>query len=184
MNCTRALGTSNILTKQSAAQVLKALNLNGVTTKSLARPVIFDLQRQCLGCASPRPFSTSRPALIKEFFPKPETDKIRETAPAWPHPGFTKDQMEAVAFAHRDVRNWSDRVALAMIRTMRWGLDLATGYKHGNGHHVTERQYMIRNIFLESVAGVPGMVAGMLRHLHSMRRMKRDNGWMETLLEE
>ena len=41
-----------------------------------------------------------------------------------------------------------------------------------------------RNIFLESVAGVPGMVGGMLRHLHSMRRMKRDNGWMETLLEE
>lgn len=40
------------------------------------------------------------------------------------------------------------------------------------------------NIFLESVAGVPGMAAGMLRHLHSMRRMKRDNGWMETLLEE
>ena len=28
------------------------------------------------------------------------------------------------------------------------------------------------------------MVAGMLRHLHSMRRMKRDNGWIETLLEE
>jgi hypothetical protein len=43
---------------------------------------------------------------------------------------------------------------------------------------------MIRNVFLESVAGVPGMVAGMLRHLHSMRRMKRDNGWIETLLEE
>lgn len=43
---------------------------------------------------------------------------------------------------------------------------------------------MIRNIFLESVAGVPGMVAGMMRHLRSMRLMKRDNGWMETLLEE
>jgi hypothetical protein len=28
------------------------------------------------------------------------------------------------------------------------------------------------------------MVGGMLRHLHSMRRMKRDNGWIETLLEE
>lgn len=39
-------------------------------------------------------------------------------------------------------------------------------------------------VFLESVAGVPGMVAGMLRHLHSMRRMRRDNGWIETLLEE
>ena len=49
---------------------------------------------------------------------------------------------------------------------------------------MTEKKYMIRNVFLESVAGVPGMVAGMLRHLHSMRRMKRDNGWIETLLEE
>lgn len=28
------------------------------------------------------------------------------------------------------------------------------------------------------------MVAGMLRHLGSLRRMKRDNGWIETLLEE
>jgi hypothetical protein len=28
------------------------------------------------------------------------------------------------------------------------------------------------------------MVAGMLRHLHSLRRMKRDRGWIETLLEE
>lgn len=28
------------------------------------------------------------------------------------------------------------------------------------------------------------MVAGMLRHLTSLRRLKRDNGWIETLLEE
>lgn len=28
------------------------------------------------------------------------------------------------------------------------------------------------------------MVGGMLRHLHSLRRLKRDNGWIETLLEE
>jgi hypothetical protein len=28
------------------------------------------------------------------------------------------------------------------------------------------------------------MVGGMLRHLRSLRGMKRDNGWIETLLEE
>lgn len=28
------------------------------------------------------------------------------------------------------------------------------------------------------------MVGGMLRHLRSLRRLKRDNGWIETLLEE
>lgn len=70
-------------------------------------------------------------------------------------------------------------------------MDIATGYRHGKAtnlnakdpeaaqkkYGMTEEKYMIRNIFLESVAGVPGMVAGMIRHLHSMRRMKRDNGW-------
>ena len=28
------------------------------------------------------------------------------------------------------------------------------------------------------------MVGGMLRHLDSLRQLKRDNGWIETLLEE
>jgi hypothetical protein len=49
---------------------------------------------------------------------------------------------------------------------------------------LTESQWLIRFLFLESIAGCPGMVAGMLRHLHSMRRLKRDNGWIESLLEE
>lgn len=91
----------------------------------------------------------------------------------------------------------SDRVALAMVRLLRWGLDFVSGYRHGKVEklakldpekakkfRMNETRYMIRNVFLESVAGVPGIVAGMLRHMASMRRMERDNGWMETLLEE
>lgn len=31
--------------------------------------------------------------------------------------------------------------------------------------------------------GVPGMVGGMLRHMRSLRTMKRDHGWIHTLLE-
>jgi hypothetical protein len=91
--------------------------------------------------------------------------------------------MDAVVVAHRDPRTLSERTARTFVKLLRWGLDTATGYRKGEGQ-MTARQYMIRNVFLESVAGVPGMVAGMLRHLHSMRRMKRDNGWIETLLEE
>ena len=49
---------------------------------------------------------------------------------------------------------------------------------------MTEAKWLTRFVFLESVAGVPGMVGGTLRHLHSLRKMKRDNGWIETLLEE
>lgn len=39
-------------------------------------------------------------------------------------------------------------------------------------------------IYLETVAGVPGMVGGMCRHLRSLRSMQRDAGWIHTLLEE
>ncbi|CAE7913983.1 alxA [Symbiodinium sp. KB8] len=49
---------------------------------------------------------------------------------------------------------------------------------------MTEEDYLKRFLFLESIAGVPGMVGGMLRHLHSLRTMERDYGWIHTLLEE
>lgn len=111
---------------------------------------------------------------------------------------YTEEQMHRVAIAHREAKTTSDKLALLAVKILRWGLDTATGYKHEKAvdlnaknpevarrtFAMTEEKYLVRNVFLESVAGVPGMVAGMLRHLHSMRRMKRDNGWIETLLEE
>ena len=33
-------------------------------------------------------------------------------------------------------------------------------------------------------SGVPGFAAAMIRHLHSLRRLQRDHGWIHTLLEE
>lgn len=89
---------------------------------------------------------------------------------------FNEEQMNGVTVAHRETETAADKAALIATKILRWGLDVATGYKHKEGA-MTEEKYMIRNVFLESVAGVPGMVAGMIRHLHSMRRMKRDNGW-------
>ncbi|KAF2742672.1 alternative oxidase [Sporormia fimetaria CBS 119925] len=157
------------------------LNARAVPTTVRLRPLVVGYHK--LPLSSVRQFSvTSNQSLPREFFPENETEKVRRTPAAWPHPIYTEEQMRAVVIAHRDAKTWSDKVALIAVRVMRWGLDLATGYKHHQP--MTAYQYLRRNVFLESVAGVPGMVAGMLRHLHSMRRMKRDNGWIETLLEE
>eukprot|EP01039_Chlorochromonas_danica_P004928 gene4928-5410_t len=41
-----------------------------------------------------------------------------------------------------------------------------------------------RLIVLESVAGVPGFVAAGIRHFRSLRQLKKDYGWIPTLLEE
>lgn len=95
--------------------------------------------------------------------------------------------MKDIHIAHREASNWSDWVALGTVRVFRWGMDFATGYRHPKAgaelpasFKMTEAKWLTRFIFLESVAGVPGMVGGMLRHLRSLRKMKRDNGWYVT----
>lgn len=75
--------------------------------------------------------------------------------------------MRQVVVAHRNAKTWSDKVALTMVKVLRWGMDRATGYVHKDAkelaaldsdaarkkYMMTERKYLIRNIFLESVAG-------------------------------
>ena len=97
-----------------------------------------------------------------------------------------------IKVAHREARIWQDKLAIGLMRLARWGMDFFTGYTEKSGpvpvdkdgkpikrrwFIMDERKWLVRIVFLESVAGVPGIVAGMLRHLHSLRRMKRDNGW-------
>ena len=100
---------------------------------------------------------------------------------------------DKIYVAHRPPKDWADWTALKMVRLLRRGTDFATGYKHHVAspkmagdlapqmntvpYAMTEQKWLTRFVFLESVAGVPGMVAGMLRHLHSLRRLKKDNGW-------
>lgn len=76
--------------------------------------------------------------------------------------------------AHRKPENISDHIALAITMALRFLAD--TFFKKRYGH---------RAVVLETVAGVPGMVAGMWQHLRSLRGMKNDSrGWIKTLLEE
>ncbi|EDQ92214.1 uncharacterized protein MONBRDRAFT_14481, partial [Monosiga brevicollis MX1] len=82
---------------------------------------------------------------------------------------------------HIEPKDLSDRVALTAIRIIRKGFDFFSGYMFGP---INETKFLRRAIFLETVAGIPGMVAGSLRHLRSLRGMQRDNGWIHTLLEE
>ncbi|KAJ5108012.1 hypothetical protein N7456_004687 [Penicillium angulare] len=129
--------------------------------------------------------STLRPSFV---IPARQHSTKTPQKSSWTHPTYTQEHIVAVAPAHLKPSTWQDRVALQKVRLLRWGMDFATGYKSGgkdaSQNKMTEEKWLRRFIFLESVAGVPGMVAGMLRHLKSLRQMRRDNGWIETLLEE
>ena len=74
---------------------------------------------------------------------------------------------------HHKPQNLSDRVALTFTKFLRLLAD--TFFKKKYGH---------RAVVLETVAAVPGMVAGMLLHLKSLRKMQDDRGWIKILLDE
>lgn len=120
--------------------------------------------------------------------------------------------LQLTQIGHHEASSFSEYVALAAVRTLRTCFDYFTGYKHSPGEQdlinpkliidiangkkeptvqnvpkpvqMTEKEWLLRIIFLETIAGVPGMVGGMLRHLRSLRKLEKEGRWIETLLEE
>ena len=74
---------------------------------------------------------------------------------------------------HFQPKNLSDKTALLFTKFLRLLADIF--FKKRYGH---------RAVVLETVAAVPGMVAGMLIHLKSLRKIEDDRGWIKTLLDE
>ena len=74
---------------------------------------------------------------------------------------------------HYKPENLSDRIAFAFTKLLRFTADFFFAKRYGH-----------RAVVLETIAAVPGMVAGMLNHLKSLRRMEQDPGWIKILLDE
>lgn len=92
------------------------------------------------------------------------------------HPVYTKEEMDSVKVITRESRTISDRAASGLVRLLRFGFDLLSGYRHKEippntsmtlqelrekGYVMDQHQWLLRILFLETVAGVPGMVAAM-----------------------
>ena len=74
---------------------------------------------------------------------------------------------------HFEPKNLSDKIAFVFTKFLRLMAD--TFFKKRYGH---------RAVVLETIAAVPGMVAGMLVHLKSLRKIEDDRGWIKILLDE
>jgi ubiquinol oxidase len=83
------------------------------------------------------------------------------------------DEREAMPDVHHAPNGFSDRFALGFTTLLRFTADTFFAKRYGH-----------RAIVLETVAAVPGMVGAMFTHLTCLRRMKDDEGWIRTLLEE
>jgi len=74
---------------------------------------------------------------------------------------------------HYKPKDISDRIALGFTKTLRFIADTFFAKRYGH-----------RAVVLETVAAVPGMVAGAGLHFKSLRRMEDDRGWIKELLDE
>jgi threonyl-tRNA synthetase len=54
---------------------------------------------------------------------------------------------------------WHEKTGYWAVTAMRTVFDKVTGY----GPNMNEKKWLVRIVFLETVAGVPGMVGGMVR---------------------
>lgn len=91
-----------------------------------------------------------------------------------PSLGFERTKLEDLReLPHYVPKNFSDRVALVTVGLLEKVMHMFFRAKYD--HHA---------VTLETVAAVPGFVAAMHRHMRSLRRMKRDHGWIDNLLEE
>jgi threonyl-tRNA synthetase len=145
----------------------------------------LDRQREASQAAKANPFPDGHIAPHPGFQDHTESDSGNkgqgEVCYLLMNPVYEKDYLESVQPYHIPPVTVRQKVGFYAVQAMRRTFDLATGYKQ---HGMTEAKMLQRILFLETVAGVPGMVAGMLRHMRSLRAMKRDHGWIHTLLEE
>ena len=74
---------------------------------------------------------------------------------------------------HHRPEGISDRIAYGFTKMLRWTAD--TFFAERYGHSA---------VVLETVAAVPGMVGATINHLHCLRRMCDDKGWIKTLMDE
>jgi ubiquinol oxidase len=86
-----------------------------------------------------------------------------------------KPQEAEVKITHFSCKKFSDVdvFAYGAVKFLRFFADVFFAKRYGH-----------RAVVLETVAGVPGMVGGMLQHLKSLRRCQDDHGWIRTLLDE
>lgn len=119
------------------------------------------------------------------------------------NPIYTEPELDCVKVVGREPVTVGDKAAHGMVKMLRRLFDTFSGYiakdvpasvlkenpnaiaeLRKSGELLSDKDWMTRIILLESIAGVPGMVGGTLRHLRSLRLLRRDGGWIHTLLEE
>ena len=100
------------------------------------------------------------------------------------HPVYAMKDLDEIKVTHKPTGGIRDWTARTTVKFFRYSFDqiLLRGFNPKTCDD--ERVWLDRVIFLESIAGIPGMVGAMQRHMRSLRTLERDHGWIHHLLQE
>lgn len=92
---------------------------------------------------------------------------------------YTPEELD-IDLTHKKPEGMINNLSFQAVKAVRFLFDTATGWRG----EIKKNNVMNRVIYLETIAAVPGMVAGILRHFKSLRAMERDGGMLNMFLEE
>lgn len=106
--------------------------------------------------------SCYRPALTVDILNKTSlVDDVKNMPVTWRNPmdhaAWDLKSVDSVRVTHKVPESKSDKVALFAVKVIRFWFDLLSGSFVGEP---TDEKYLRRICYLETIAGVPGMVAG------------------------
>lgn len=118
--------------RASASASSQAVHLAKTANLRHARSYLQCSSSMRLACASrpfqaPRYFATTPATHLRDIFPAPDTPHIQKTPPAWPHHGYSYEEMMAIETAHRPPQTFGDWAAWKIVRLARYWMDVATG---------------------------------------------------------
>ncbi|KAH7518587.1 ubiquinol oxidase, mitochondrial [Ziziphus jujuba] len=117
-------------------------------------------------------------ALVSSYWGIARPKITREDGTEWPWNCFMpwetyRADISIDLSKHHVPKTFPDKVAYRTVKLLRIPTDI-----------FFKRRYGCRAMMLETVAGVPGIVGGMLLHLRSLRKFDHSGGWIKALLEE
>ena len=173
-------------TYRSASRLLPRITARFASTDKAQSEKLDTLKEKCVN--DPAHFKSVSASRLQEQKKEHMLEKAADTNEAdfaMSHPIWSAKEANEVEITHEKPSSVCDWTAYLTVHAMRKGFDLFSGYTIKSYFKTLDERDMLRRcIFLETVAGVPGFAAAMVRHLQSLRRMQRDNGWIHTLLEE
>ena len=110
----------------------------------------------------------------------PEYTIASDISYKYPHAIYNLKDIQTVTVTHQPTDDLPSKIGNGLISGIKNTYDKLTGFPL----QMTKEKYIKRVCVFETIAAVPGMVGGSIRHYKSLRKWRYDLGWIHTLMEE